>query len=96
MARYIPSDTVLPVAEVEDRFTYHAPTDPAVRARHDFIRALFLDLAMVLNHHLPPGRSAALAFTALEESAMHCHAAIARDHQWSIDHPLPGSNPDAS
>lgn len=85
---------VMPLAEVEDRFTYHAPTDPAVRARHDFIRALFLDLATTLNSHLPPGRSAALAFTALEESAMHCHAAIARDHHWCISHPLPGSNPE--
>ena len=85
MARYIPLDTVLPVAEVEDRFTYHAPNDSAVRARHDLIRARFLDFALSMNHNLPPGRSAALAFTALEEAAMHCHAAIARDHLWSIE-----------
>lgn len=66
--------------ELEKRFTYHAPTDPRVRAAHDDVRALFKAVAETLNERLPVGREAALAFTSLEDTAQWCHAAIARDH----------------
>lgn len=66
--------------EIEKRFTYHPPVDVRVRAAHDDVRALFKAVAQTLNDRLPAGRETALAFTTLEEAAMWCHAAIARDH----------------
>lgn len=72
-----PSSIPLTQHELWVRFTYHAP-DITTRVQHDAVRRLFFEFAGALNQLLPAGRSASLAFTALEEAAMQSHAAIAR------------------
>lgn len=74
------SMTPISTTELEHRFTYHPPTDPNIRVAHDTVRQWTKEYAALLNGLLPTGREAALAFTALEETAMWCHAAIARSH----------------
>lgn len=66
--------------EVDRRFTYPPPTNPAVREAHDAAQNRFKWLAHALREELPPGREKALALTALEEASFWCHAAIARNH----------------
>jgi hypothetical protein len=64
--------------ELINRFTYHAPSG-AARELHEGARAMFRDVALHLNQLLPEGRSKSLAFTALEDTSFHVHAAIARE-----------------
>ena len=66
-------------AEIERRFTYHAP-DTETRAIHDELRAMEREyaerLAIVLGGS---SREASLAFTAFEEAMFWSHAHIARN-----------------
>ena len=64
--------------ELKRRFEYHAPNE-ATKELHQSIRRLTMSTAQHLNLVLPEGREKALAFTALEEMQMWCHAAIARN-----------------
>lgn len=73
----------LPDEEIERRFTYHPPTDPAIRELHDQWRENEKWMARAINN-LPGhnSREVSLAFTKLEEMAMQVHAHIARNlHQ---------------
>lgn len=62
--------------EIENRFGYHRPTPEAASAHVD-LRLRFRRLAEDLDAALPQGRAKALAFTALQESSMWSHFAIA-------------------
>jgi hypothetical protein len=66
-------------ADIDNRFTYHPPTDPAVRERHEQARACARTAAEFLVDLLPPGRETSLAITKLEEVLFWANAAIARD-----------------
>ena len=65
--------------DLDNRFTYHPPTDPAVRGRHEDARAIARTAATEFVDLLPPGREASLAITKLEEALFWANAAIARD-----------------
>lgn len=65
-------------AELERRFTYHAPSGEA-KEFHGALRAEAKAFARRLQQLLPAGREKSLAFTAFEEATFWAHAAIARD-----------------
>lgn len=65
--------------ELVRRFTYHPPTDPEVRERHDQVRALTLAYARDVSALLPEGREESLFVTGLEQASFWAHAAIARE-----------------
>lgn len=64
--------------DIERRFTYHRPEGKKI-TEHDVARAAYKAWAHVLAEILPAGREKSLAITALEESSMWAHAAIARE-----------------
>lgn len=66
-------------AELDRRFTYHAPTD-TTRALHEAWRGFERRFAEAIND-LPGGdtREKSLAFTKLEETTFWVHAHIARN-----------------
>jgi hypothetical protein len=66
--------------ELNRRFDYHPPTDPAVREAHEKARALVKQVAVDLLELCPEaaGRESALTLTALEEAMFWTNAAIAR------------------
>lgn len=63
--------------DLETRFTYHAPTQPAIDFHAD-IRMRCLQLATHLDGLLPDSREKSLATTHLEEVMFWANAAIAR------------------
>lgn len=65
-------------AELERRFTYHAPTPDQV-PRYDEIRSLAKAIAWHLMEMCPESRELSLALTKLDEVVMHANAAIARN-----------------
>ena len=65
-------------AEIEKRFTHHAP-DAAKQVTHERCRGAYRDLAVGIAMTLPESREKSLAITALEESLMWANAAIARN-----------------
>lgn len=65
--------------DLDNRFTYHPPTNPAVRRRHERAREIARTTAELLVDVMPPGREASLAITHLEESLFWANAAIARN-----------------
>ena len=64
--------------ELRDRFFYHPPSHEGEK-RHAELSHAFFDLAERVVGLCPPGRSLALALTALEEAKMHASAAVARN-----------------
>lgn len=64
--------------DIENRFTYHAPTPEKVKL-HEDIRNTAKQWAVALNYSLPDGREKSLAITHLEEVVMWANAAIARN-----------------
>lgn len=67
---------VIDSAEIERRFSYHAP-DTERRLLHENMRVSFKATAHVVAG-LPESREKSLAMTALEESMFWANAAIAR------------------
>jgi hypothetical protein len=65
------------LSDLENRFTYHAPTSAKV-VTHEDIRFACLGLANLINDDVPEGREKSLAITHLEEVMMWANAAIAR------------------
>lgn len=63
--------------DVLDRFKYHKPGDFSTLLHQSF-RNEFLKIAQQVNA-LPDSREKSLALTALQESSMWVHAAIAMD-----------------
>ena len=69
---------MIDAAEIERRFTYHAPSG-AAQELHGSLRRSAKVFAQYLADRLPDGREKSLAMTAFEESTFWAHAAIARD-----------------
>lgn len=65
-------------ADLEKRFTYHAPKADQ-HAKYSDIRAAAHDLAFKLMCQCPRSRELSLALTHLEDSVMWANAAIARN-----------------
>lgn len=62
--------------EILERFGYHKPTNESVTV-HKNLRRVFAILSAQLDEGLPNGREKSLAQTALQESSMWAHAAVA-------------------
>lgn len=71
------ADAPQPTEDIKKRFSYHAPTPDRVDA-HEKTRAVFLELASLMDAALPPGREKAVVITKLEEALFWANAAIAR------------------
>ncbi|MGK5531551.1 Acb2/Tad1 domain-containing protein [Streptomyces sp. URMC 129] len=65
-------------ADIENRFTYHAPTTDEKRHAHADIREACRRLADQINAQCPDGRAKAVALTKVEEAMMWANAALAR------------------
>ena len=65
------------IADIEKRFTYHAPKGEQPRMYSE-IRAVAKNFAFLINDFCPESREKALAMTKLEEAVMWANAAIAR------------------
>lgn len=65
-------------ADLNNRFTYHAPVTPETADAHTAVRARCSELAHWLNTVCPDGRELALAITSLEGVMTWANAAIAR------------------
>ncbi len=74
----LPKNKSNPLADMQNRFAYHAPNDLQKRL-HEQIRDLHKDLAIRVLQDLPPCREQALAITKLEEAMMWANAGIARN-----------------
>jgi hypothetical protein len=64
--------------EIENRFTYHAPTSDQPQ-KYVALRASAKELAQVINDLCPGSRESSLAMTHLEEVIFWANAAIARN-----------------
>lgn len=65
-------------ADLENRFTYHAPKD-GQPLRYEAIRAAAKELARLIVSDCPDGREQSLAVTHIEEAVFWSNAAIARN-----------------
>jgi hypothetical protein len=66
--------------EILHRFGYHAATIEGPNATapiHTEMRALFVELALRLDHMVPAGRAKSAAFTQLQQASMWFHWATA-------------------
>lgn len=68
------------VADLENRFAYHAPKNDVVVAKHSGVREHCLELAKFINEVAPESREKSLAITKLEEVMFWANAAIARNN----------------
>ena len=66
------------VAELDKRFTYHAPKDDQP-SRYELLRSEARKLADAYLENAPESRELSLALTKLEESVFWANAAIARN-----------------
>ena len=64
-------------AEIENRFTYHAPKEGQAE-RYVTLREAARDMAALIDLECPDSREKSLAITALEECVMWANSAIAR------------------
>ena len=64
-------------SDIDNRFTYHAPTEGQPVLYRD-VRAAARQLAEFYNEVCPEGREKSLAITHLEETVFWANAAIAR------------------
>lgn len=69
------------VADLKNRFSYHAPKDEETKVLHEEIRTGCLELAVFIKKWVPAGREQALAITKLEEVMMWANAGIARKEE---------------
>jgi len=66
--------------EIESRFGFHKATiegENATKPVHEELRSAYKEFAEYLDMNLPSGRYKSLVFTALEETSMWSHKAIA-------------------
>lgn len=67
------------LADLENRFAYHAPRDEPTKEDHEFVRIVLMRAAHQLDHRIPDdSREKSLAITKLEEAMFWANAAIAR------------------
>lgn len=64
--------------DMEERFTYHAPSPEGV-ATHAELSRLFIDLALRVHDLVPQGRERSLVLTKLEEAKFWASAGVARN-----------------
>lgn len=64
--------------EIEDRFTYHPPTEEG-KERHHVLSQCFVSLAELVESVCPEGREKSLALTKLEEAKFWASASVARN-----------------
>lgn len=64
-------------AELETRFTYHAPKADQPQ-KYTALRSKGLELAQLIEEMVPEGREQSLALTKIEEAVMWANAGIAR------------------
>jgi hypothetical protein len=64
-------------AELDTRFTYHAPKE-GQPAKYTALRDKAKELAAMINEMCPESREKALAFTHVEDAIMWANASIAR------------------
>ena len=64
-------------AELEKRFTYHAPTQANI-GHFKTIRNMALNFARYINGVCPDGREKSTAITKLDETVMWANASLAR------------------
>jgi hypothetical protein len=65
------------VSELENRFSYHAPSDEKI-VKHSQVRATLQAVAEGFEEFLPDSREKSLALTKLEEAMFWANASIAR------------------
>jgi len=65
------------VKELENRFTYHPPSENQV-GRYSDLRRAVLDLAKEIVTKTPPSREQSIALTKLDEVMFFANASIAR------------------
>ena len=66
------------LADLDDRFSDHHPSDEYVSACHTQVRETLLGAARSLSMCMSPGRESSLAITKLEEAMYWANASIAR------------------
>jgi len=66
------------IADLKNRFAYHAPKDEDTKIKHETIRDMCFVLAQNFNNLCPEGQEKSLAVTKVEEAMMWANAAIAR------------------
>ncbi len=64
--------------EIENRFTYHAPTDEKI-LKFGVLREKAKNLAYLIEDYVPESREKSIAITKLEEAVMWANAGIARN-----------------
>ena len=70
--------------EIEERITYHKPTELA-RAAHEAVRVGVSETMKLMDSVVPDGREKSLVFTKLEEAMFWANAGIARNHEKLAD-----------
>lgn len=65
------------IAELENRFTYHAPTGGQPE-RYELIRAAAFEFAVTMNDLCPESRELTKAIGYLDNCVFHANASIAR------------------
>ena len=73
-------DHVRQIADVENRFAFHAATTKEKREDHTSVRNFCKELGLHFVDELPDGREKSLALTKLEEAMFWANAAIARNN----------------
>jgi hypothetical protein len=66
------------VSELENRFTYHAPTGDQFD-RYEQLRSYALHFAELVHAYTPDSRERSVALTKIDEAIMWANAAIARN-----------------
>jgi len=70
---------VLTREEIENRGTYHPPTEEA-KKRHEDIREMYIETADHMRESYPDCRELSVAYTKLEEWMFWMNACVARNH----------------
>jgi hypothetical protein len=67
------------ITDIEHRFGYHMPVSSFTVRRHEDVRKIALNVALLWDEVLPEGREKEIAIEKLEEALMWANAAIARE-----------------
>lgn len=71
---------MIDVADIENRFAFHAATTDEKRDAHTSVRQACRRLADFVNENVPDGREKAVAITHIEDAMMWANAGIARSN----------------